>query len=162
MRHKVGLFALWSALVLAAAACGDSAQPTPTGAVCPDPDPMTFGYTAALTPGCTGTAEQCNFGKTFMDAYCTSCHSSTLTRSQRNGAPLYHDFDSLLGVLQVAGHIDEEAGFGPAAHNEFMPGDRCPTVPGGPLDRDCPKISAQERTDLAQWLACERDRPHTF
>lgn len=147
-------------LVLAMAC--SSAPPTPTGTVCPSPDPMTFGYTVADTPGCTGTAEQCNFGKTFMDAYCIQCHSSLLTRSQRNGAPLYHDFDSLLGVLEVVGHIDEQTGAGPHAHNAFMPGDRCPTVPGGPLNRNCPAVSDQERTDLAEWLACEKDRSHTF
>ena len=153
-----------SALSLLAlvAACDSSEPPTPTGTTCPAPDPMTFGYTAATTPGCTGTAEQCNFGKTFMDAYCVRCHSSELVRSQRNGAPLYHDFDTLLGVLQVAGHIDEEAGVGPAAHNELMPGDRCPSTPGGSIDSDCPEITEQERRDLAQWIACERDRPHTF
>jgi hypothetical protein len=151
-----------SLVLVLVAACHDSAPPTATGTVCPAPDPMTFGYTAADTPGCTGTPDQCNFGKTFMDAYCIQCHSSTLVRSQRNGAPLYHDFDTLLGVLEVANHIDEQAGVGPDAHNEFMPGDRCPSTPGGPLDRDCPEISDQERTNLAQWLACEVDRTHTF
>src|SRR5678815_587424 len=97
-RTVIPMFVL--ALVMA---CGNSAPPTPTGTVCPAPDPMTFGYTLADTPGCTGTAAQCNFGKTFMDAYCIQCHSSSLARSQRNGAPLYHDFDSLLGVLEVIG-----------------------------------------------------------
>jgi len=139
-----------------------SGEPTPTGTVCPTPDPMTFGYTRADTPGCTGTDEQCNFGKTFMDAYCIQCHSSNLARSQRNGAPLYHDFDSLLGVLEVIGHIDEQAGVGPDAHNDFMPGDRCPSQPGGALTQACPNITERERTELAQWLACEKDRPHTF
>jgi hypothetical protein len=129
-----------------AAACGSS--PAPTGAVCPDPDPMTLTYD--------------NFGRDFMTKYCTWCHASNLPRSQRSGAPLYHDFDSLLGVLQVVDHIDEQAGYGPEAKNQFMPPDRCPTTPGGSLDRDCPKPTAQERTNLAVWLACERDRPHTF
>jgi hypothetical protein len=141
-------------------ACGP--QPTPTGAVCPSPDPMTLGYTAADTPGCTGTADECNFGKTFMDHYCINCHNSMLTRSQRHGAPLYHDFDTLLGVLEVAGHIDQQAGFGPNAQNTFMPGDRCPSVPGGPIDENCSQPTAHEREQLAVWLACERDREHMF
>ena len=52
-----------------------------------------------------------------MTDYCMSCHSSQLPRSQRHGAPLYHDFDSLLGVVQVANHIDQQSGIGPAAEN---------------------------------------------
>jgi hypothetical protein len=126
---------------------------------------MTFGYTLADTPGCTGTPEQCNFGKTFMDTYCINCHNSALPRSQRNGAPLYHDFDSFVGVLQVANHIDEQSGAGPNAHNDFMPDaldGNCPSVPGGPRDRPCPEPTEQERTDLAAWLACEMARPHNF
>ncbi len=148
-------------LLVALAACSDGPKPEPTGTVCPDPDPMTFGYTAASTPGCTGTPEQCNFGKTFMDTYCTNCHNSALPNSQRNGAPLYHDFDTLRGVLEVTNHIDEQAGFGPKAMNTLMPGDgRCPSIPGGSLDEDCPQPTAEERTNLALWIACERLRPH--
>lgn len=147
------------------AACS-SETPTPTGALCPDPDPMTFGYTLADTPGCTGTPEQCNFGKTFMDGYCINCHQEALPRSKRNGAPLFHDFDTLLGVLQVAGHIDEQTGIGPNAHNTFMPGaptdGRCPSIPGGPLDEACLTPTDEERTNLAIWLACEQQRPHNF
>src|SRR5262245_8653387 len=123
-------------------ACGD--DPTPTGAVCPDPDPMTLTYDT--------------FGRDFMERYCTSCHDSTLTRSHRNGAPFAHDFDTFLGVMQVHGHIDEQAGFGPDAKNTFMPPDRCPSVKGGPLAIDCPRPTAEERTNLAIWLACEVKR----
>ncbi len=47
-----------------------------------------------------------------------------------------------------------------------MPGDgtngRCPSVPGGPLDEECPTPNGEERTHLAQWVACERLRPHDF
>jgi len=154
--------AILAAFVVACGGGGPEGEPTPTGTVCPTPDPMTFGYTLADTPGCTGTPEQCNFGKTFMDTYCVNCHSSTLVASKRNGAPLYHDFDSLLGVRQVLGHIDEQAGFGPNAQNEFMPGagtgGKCPSVLGGALDESCPEISAEERTNLAQWVACEQGR----
>ena len=39
-----------------------------------------------------------------MARFCTACHASTLPRSQRNGAPIYHDFDTLTGVLQVDGY----------------------------------------------------------
>jgi hypothetical protein len=100
-----------------------------------------------------------------MTKYCTNCHSSDLTHSERNGAPIYHDFDTLLGVLEVPDHIDEQTGWGPNAHNNFMPGEgtggRCPSVKGGQLDEACPEPTAEERTNLAQWIACERLRDHT-
>ena len=55
----------------------------------------------------------------------------------RNGAPLYHDFDTLLGVLEVPDHIDEQAGWGPKAHNNFMPRQRAARAcAGGSLDTD--------------------------
>lgn len=133
-------------LIVAFAACSD--RPTPTGAVCPSPDPQTLTYD--------------NFGQPFMEHYCTWCHDSSLPRSKRNGAPLYHDFDSLLGVLEVVDHIDEQAGIGPNASNHFMPPDKCPSTKGGPLDTSCPKPTDDERRSLAIWLACERDRPHNF
>jgi hypothetical protein len=133
-------------LLLVLAAC--PSVPTPTGTQCPDPDPMTLTYD--------------NFGKPFMDKYCTWCHDSHLTLSKRNGAPLYHDFDTLLGVLEVPDHIDEQAGFGPKAQNTFMPGARCPSVAGGPLSKNCDQPTTEERTNLAMWIACERNRPHNF
>src|SRR5262249_12620553 len=98
--------------VLFVAACGG--WPGAAVAVCPDPDPMTLTYD--------------NFGHEFMTKYCTWCHSSELPRSQRNGAPIYHDYDTLLGVLQTVDHIDEQAGAGPKATKEFMPPDRCPST----------------------------------
>lgn len=134
--------------VTSALGCGSN--PTPTGTTCEDPNPVTG--TTQLTWD--------NFGRDFMVKYCVNCHSSDLPRSQRNGAPIYHDFDTLVGVLQVADHIDEQAGLGPNAHNTFMPGDRCPAVKGGPLAQACSQPTKQERVDLAQWLTCERLRPH--
>ncbi|HEY5952351.1 MAG TPA: hypothetical protein VIV40_42930 [Kofleriaceae bacterium] len=134
------------AIIFVVAACGPS--PQPTGTVCPDPDPLTLTYD--------------NFGRDFMTKYCTWCHKSDLPRSQRNGAPLYHDYDSLLGVLETPDHIDEQAGFGPDAQNEFMPPDKCPSTPGGAATTNCAKPTAEERTKLAEWIACERNRSHSF
>ena len=128
------------------AACGPS--PTPTGTVCPDPDPLTLTYD--------------NFGHAFMDKYCTWCHDSALPRAQRNGAPIYHDYDDLLGVLETHEHVDEQAGSGPDATNEFMPPDRCPSTKGGALDKNCAKPTKEEREKLAQWIACEVNRNHSF
>jgi len=153
-------------LLMLAACAADTGTPTPTGAECPSPDPMQFGYTLETTPGCTGTPEQCNFGKTFMDRYCVSCHSSTLEGRQRNGAPWGHDYDTFLFTMRVATHADRESGIGPLATNRFMPGagtsGKCPSTPGGPLDEKCPEPTDQEREDLAAWVACEVHRPHDF
>jgi len=129
-----------------AVGCTNSATPTPTEAVCPSPDPETLTYDS--------------FGQKFMADYCTACHDSSLSHSQRNGAPLYHDYDSLMGILEIPDHIDEYAGAGPAATNTEMPPSRCPSVMGGPLNIDCPKPTDEERTNLSVWLACEKARPH--
>jgi hypothetical protein len=146
----------WLVAGLLAAACTTNPRPTPTGTECADPNPVTG----------TSTLTWDNFGQAFMTHYCTMCHSSALPEmSMRNGAPLWHDFDTLKGVIGPIPHIDEQAGWGPKARNNFMPGagtgGRCPSVPGGPLDEDCPEPTDQERTDLAQWLACEQVR-HRF
>jgi hypothetical protein len=127
-------------------ACTDTQLPTPTQTVCPSPE-------TSLTWD--------NFGQKFMADYCTACHDSSLTRAaQRNGAPQYHDYDTLVGVLEIPDHIDQYAGSGPAAHNTQMPPGRCPSVKGGSLNIDCPKPTDEERTNLSLWLACEVGRPH--
>lgn len=140
-------------MLLFVTACG--ARPTPTGTTCADPDPING----------TTTLTWDNFGHDFMFKYCTNCHRSDLPHSQRNGAPIYHDFDTVIGVVEVPDHIDQQAGWGPNAQNNFMPGGgtggRCPSTAGGPLDEDCPEPTGQERTQLAQWIACERLRQHS-
>jgi hypothetical protein len=98
----------------------------PTGATCPPGSQLTY----------------VSFGAKFMTDYCTSCHSSTLSGSARMGATLYHDFDTQLGIQQVANHIDETAGSGPNATNESMP------------DGDGPVPTLAEREQLAEWIAC--------
>src|ERR1041384_5518298 len=115
------------------ACASDPPPPTPTKAVCPTPDPMTLTWE--------------NFGQKFMTDFCTDCHASALHGSQRNGAPLYHDFDTLLDTMQIHDHVDQYAGSAPAADNLLMPPARCPSTPGGALDRDCPQPTEQERKD---------------
>jgi len=132
-------------LAVTVAACTNTALPAPTGAMCPSPDP--------------GTLTWDNFGQKFMADYCTVCHDSGLTHAQRNGAPLYHDYDTLIGVLETPDHIDQYAGSGPEAHNTRMPPADCPTDPGGPVNHACPHPTDAQRVDLAVWIACERDRP---
>jgi hypothetical protein len=115
-------------ILLLLAAC-NRPEPTPTGAVCP-PERTTLTYE--------------NFAAPFMEAYCTRCHDSALHGADRHGAPLYHDFDTELGILEVAGHVDQEAAAGPDAINRLMP-----------YDGDQP--SDAERYQLGIWLACAID-----
>src|SRR5262245_50743690 len=96
------------ALVIAIGLAGCTAAPTlgpPTGAECP--------------PGSMLTYE--NFGKPFMESYCTRCHARLLTGAARMGAPTFHDFDSLFGIKVVYDHVDETSAAGPAAFNDSMP-----------------------------------------
>ncbi|MBL0217656.1 MAG: hypothetical protein IPQ07_27745 [Myxococcales bacterium] len=119
-------------LVLAFAAClltgcpGDPVFGPPTEATC--------------EPGSTLTYT--NFGKPFMETYCTRCHSSELVGSQRHGAPSFHDFDSLFGIKAVSEHIDETTAAGPAATNDGMP-------------VDGPTPTLDERRQLGEWIACK-------
>jgi uncharacterized membrane protein len=89
----------------------------------------------------TSTLTYANFGEEFMTTYCTRCHSSTLTGEARMGAPAFHDFDTIEGIIGVANHIDETAASGPAATNDSMPID-------GPIP------TLEERQQLAEWIAC--------
>ena len=108
-------------------------------AACSGPDPKPTGSTCP--PGNTLTYE--NFGAAFMMSYCTRCHSSALVGSQRQGAPLFHDFDTKRGILNVGHHVDEYAAAGPAAVNTLMPND------------DVAVPSLAERQQLGTWIACE-------
>jgi uncharacterized membrane protein len=82
------------------------------------------------------------FARSFMQSYCTRCHSSALSNSQRRGAPSDHNFDTLEGLRATEPeHIDEQAAAGPDGVNTAMP----PTAP---------KPTDAERRDLGEWLAC--------
>ena len=97
----------------------------PTEAVCPQDSTLTYE----------------NFGKPFMERYCTQCHSSKLSGDARMGAPTFHDFDTLYGIRGVANHVDMTAAAGPAAINTGMPN----------VD---PKPTKTERYQLGEWIAC--------
>ena len=147
-KHPAVIAALYAALALAQGmalpACGDDHgdgeddhgdhdhvhDETPvgpaSGAVCPDDSTLTYE----------------NFGKIFMEDYCTRCHSSELEGAARMEAPDGHDFDSIEGIWAVQGHIDQMAASGPSKTNVTMPlGD--------------PKPTLEERQLLGEWLACE-------
>lgn len=96
-----------------------------SGAVCPAGSTLTYA----------------TFGKTFMQSYCTSCHSSTLSGAARNGGPTEHNVDTLDGVRLSMEHIDFHAAAGPLATNTEMP-------------LSDPKPSLAERQQLGEWIAC--------
>ena len=135
--HPAALLSRAGLILIAATsltgACGDDhghhPDAIPTDAVC--------------APGSTLSYE--DFGKPFMEKYCTRCHHSELNGSERQGAPLYHDFDTLDGILVVANHVDWYAAAGPSSTNEIMP-------PNGELP------TLQERTNLGEWLVCELEK----
>jgi hypothetical protein len=104
--------------------------------------PIELGPATETTCPSESTLTYESFGREFMEHYCVRCHSSQLAGDARRGAPPYHDFDSLDGILVVIDHIDMTAAVGPAAMNELMP----PSTPAPSLD---------ERVQLGEWLACE-------
>ncbi len=113
-------------LVLSSCGGGDDEEGGPSGATCPESSALTYE----------------SFGRGFMAAYCTRCHSASLSSSDRNGAPSDHNFDTLEGILDTpAEHLDEQAASGPAHTNTSMP-------PDGPAP------SLEQRSKLGEWLAC--------
>jgi hypothetical protein len=113
-------------LALAAAACGD--EPLfgpPTESVCPPTQTLTYD----------------NFGKPFMETFCTRCHDSNLMGADRMGAPAFHDFDTIFGIRAVSNHVDETSASGPASTNDSMP-----------PDGDKPTLA--QRQQLGEWIAC--------
>ena len=125
----------WRAVVsfsalAAASACGDSSGSEAAGSLtaAPCPDASVVSYEADIQP--------------LMATYCTKCHAKAVPPAQRNGAPTDHNFDSELGVLSEAQHVDMAAGASGNVVNTKMP------PPGYPAP------SVQERQKLSEWLAC--------
>jgi uncharacterized membrane protein len=119
---------IWWLVAAGSAACGDDSAGTSgeqTGAVCD----------SSLTYE--------GFVEGFMQDYCTRCHSSELSASERMGAPLGHDFDSRAGIDKVLDHVGQEAAGGPDGVNTAMPPDGV-------------KPSTEQRKMLGAWLACEK------
>jgi uncharacterized membrane protein len=112
-------------LLLLSACSDDNVFGPPTESVCPQTQTLTYQ----------------NFGKNFMTKYCTRCHSSEVMGADREGAPSFHDFDTLFGIKAVYDHIDETTAAGPAATNTGMPPDGA-------------KPTLEERKQLGEWIAC--------
>ncbi|QSQ21515.1 c-type cytochrome [Pyxidicoccus parkwayensis] len=109
---------------------------------CSDGDDDEGGGNEVQCPsGGTQLTEQ-NFGRAFLDTYCTRCHSSTLTGAARNGAPVGFDWDRIESVRLHAKQMNEEAG----------------ANADGSVNRDMPlndpRPSDDQRRQLSEWLAC--------
>ena len=119
--------ALWFLAGVASlpAGCGSEEEGKPTASVCPATQTLTYE----------------NFGQSFFDTYCQTCHASTVTGADRKDAPTDHTFDTVQMIRQMRAHIDRNAAAGPAAVNTKMP----------PED---PKPTEAQRRQLGEWLAC--------
>jgi uncharacterized membrane protein len=129
-----------SSFALGAGGCGDNKaidngdtgddehEHASTGATCPTTD--------------APTAQ--NFGEAFLDNYCRSCHSASVTGPGRGGAPTNTNFDTLEQVRTQSHDIDAHAAAGPIATNTEMP----------PRGLGLPTPTVAERQRLGQWLAC--------
>lgn len=134
LRRTCGALVLASQLALVGCSGGDPPVfGDPTGSVCP-PEGTALTYE--------------NFAKPFAEKYCTRCHHSDLVGAQRQGAPSFHDFDTLCGIAAVSDHIDETTAAGPASINEGMPNEGV-------------KPSEAERRQLGEWIACGMPEPNS-
>lgn len=98
--------------------------------------------TQATCPPTGTTLTYQNFAKPFVEKYCTQCHHSDLRGADRQGAPTFHDFDTLSGIKSVSDHIDQTTAAGPASVNEGMPNVGL-------------KPTLDERYKLGEWIACD-------
>lgn len=122
-------------------ACTVLASQMGHGAGCCSEESSVLGPSTDSTCPPTSTLTYNNFAKPFMESYCTRCHASDKMGDARNGAPAFHDFDTLIGIKQVSNHVDQTAASGPAATNMSMPPDGA-------------KPSLAERQMLGEWIAC--------
>jgi len=108
---------------------------------CPQ-EPLFGPLTESVCPP-TQTLSYENFGKGFMESYCTECHDSHKRGEERQGATSFHDFDTIYGIRAVHEHIDFTTAAGPTGVvNDSMPpdGEPAPTL--------------EEREQLGEWIAC--------
>ncbi|MDP8255638.1 MAG: cytochrome c [Candidatus Alcyoniella australis] len=95
----------------------------------------TFISDSARAADCPTTYE--NFGKAFMEQYCTRCHASDKSGFGRKGAPAGYDFDLVEKIAEDKGDILEWV-----IDKKSMP-------PRGD------KPGADQRNKLKAWLDCE-------
>jgi uncharacterized membrane protein len=134
---------LGSALVLLIAslfaACGGGDDSGDDG----DDGDEAMNVTLSSGSKCTDTSlTYDNFGAEFLESYCTRCHGSSLSGTQRGGAPQSVNFDSLASAKKIGPFtIDKKA---------VVAGEDGPVMP----PPDAPKPSTEERDQLGIWLAC--------
>lgn len=108
--------------------------------------PHEFGHEHPDTPSgatCSSTSTLTweEFGRPFVETYCTTCHSVHRAGDARQGALPGTDFDTLEKVRAWAEPIDRHAAAGPESVNRTMP-------------TTSPVPSDEERRKLGEWLAC--------
>jgi uncharacterized membrane protein len=84
----------------------------------------------------TSTLTYANFGSAYMTSYCLGCHSTNA--SNRQGAPISVNFDTLEQVQNQASRVDARSGAGSS-----MPPVSFSSIPSG-----------SERTMLSEWIDC--------
>jgi uncharacterized membrane protein len=102
-------------LALVPLACGGGPG-DPTGSTCPTESTLTYA----------------NFGQTFMQTHCLSCH-----RAGGSESPTLETIDQIRAHSDV---IDRSAAAGPSAVNTYMP--------------EGASVPEAERRQLGEWLAC--------
>ena len=121
------------------AACGDARS---VSGVQQSAGPGTHTTSAGCAAaGVTGLT-YANFAQGFFGTYCTRCHSVSKTGADRTGAPADINFDTLQGIQQLSGLIDQVAGMNP---DGSVKKDLMPFTPPDPPDAD--------RQRLACWIA---------
>ncbi len=130
MRLPMGSgFGLLFLVVLGCTDSGDDSQ-------APSDDSSTADDTGKVV--CDDSITYDSWAETFFSTYCTSCHSSERTGTERHGAPDSANFNTYAGVELKWNYIIEMAtGFNPR-----MP-------PSNPKPTD------EEREILHAWLWCE-------
>lgn len=119
-------------LVAALAACGTEYSPDEPGEGTPPPNVIEVEPDACET----SYLDYETFGAPFVSNWCRGCHSSELPAGMRQRAPMMVNFDSVDDVRTWKLRIAARA----ATVDASMP------PAGGP--------SLEERTLLAEWLAC--------
>ena len=104
-----------------------------------DPEPVAGLSSGALCPS-ESLLSYDNFGRAFMHAYCSSCHSTAFAGSARR-APPDKNFDDPAAIRVHLRLIDQQAGAGPSAVHAVMP-------------PEPPQPSLPARQQLSTWLAC--------
>lgn len=118
----MGRLGTWLAVLCLATACDDTIV---------GPEPPINGY-CGRDPKLTYE----NFGRGYMNKWCTGCHAAALRPNQRNGAPEDVNLDSFADILVHATRIQARS-----VDSTTMPPAAAP--------------SKEETEALGEWLRCD-------